>query len=228
LALEDFTISRVYNPGEKIYAKLGGPLDTLTLSLYHGPVGLMLKLNNKTGEQERLNTAAHWFVRSEALIRHALSRYLNRSEDIQDLAQEVYLRLLRVPEPELVRHPNSYLYRIATNVAREWLLHAQQAKEHSPEWLESLAASEDNPETSADQSERDRVVHQMLHRLPVRYRTAVVLHAYEALTYDEVAVRMGVSKRAVKRYVANGYAQLKEELTELREPSELGKDHGKT
>jgi len=43
----------------------------------------MLKLNNKTGEQERLNAAAHWFVRSEALIRHALSRYLNRAEDIE-------------------------------------------------------------------------------------------------------------------------------------------------
>ena len=157
-------------------------------------------------------TAEEWFERSEALIRHALRRYVVRAEDIEDLAQEVYLRLLRVPRLDLVRHPQAYLYRVAINVTLEWRLRAQQSKDHSAEWLEVLPAEGHDPENEADQSERDRMVRQMLAALPVGYRTAVILHAYEGMTYEQVAEHMGISRRAVKRYMAKGYVELRKRL----------------
>ena len=42
-------------------------------------------------------------------------------------------------------------------------------------------------------------------------RTALILHVRDGLTYDEVAVEMRVTRRAVKRYMANGYAALRQE-----------------
>jgi len=44
----------------------------------------------------------------------------------------------------------------------------------------------------------------------------LILHTRDNLTYEEIAVHMGVSRRAVKRYVANGYAVLREALVDLR------------
>ena len=48
--------------------------------------------------------ALEWFEEFQTLIQHALSSRINRAADIDDLAQEVYLGLLRVPKPELVEN----------------------------------------------------------------------------------------------------------------------------
>ena len=48
-----------------------------------------------------------------------LRRRLANEEDAQDLAQEAYLRLLRVSRTELVRDPQAYLYRVARNLVYE-------------------------------------------------------------------------------------------------------------
>src|SRR5690242_9239401 len=55
-----------------------------------------------------------------------LVRRLRSTQDARDLAQEVYLRLLRVADPKLVRQPLPYLYRIASNVAYEFRIHQRQ------------------------------------------------------------------------------------------------------
>ena len=156
-------------------------------------------------------TAAQWFERWHALIRHALSGRLQRKEDVDDMSQEVYLRLLRVRDLDLVRSPRSYLYRIAVNVAEEWRLRAPQAMEHSSEPLGALQAAEE-PARETELAERDAAVHEALSKLPLANRTALVLQLRDGLTYDQIAEHMGVTRRAVKRYVANGYTELRHEL----------------
>ena len=149
-----------------------------------------------------------WFERSRGLIRRALAQRLNRAADIDDLAQEVYLRLLRVPRPDLVRNPQAYLYRVALNVAEEWRARAAQSFDHSSEALQTLAA-QDDLERDASSQQRAQAIWQALEELPDASRTAVVLHVRDGMTYEEVARHMGVSRRAVKRYVAKGYAALR-------------------
>src|SRR5262245_5457791 len=48
-----------------------------------------------------------------------LVRRLKSSEDAADLAQEVYLRLLRLPRTDLIRKPQAYLYFVAAQIAAE-------------------------------------------------------------------------------------------------------------
>src|SRR6185312_14188520 len=52
------------------------------------------------------------------LREYLAGRVRNRS-DVPDLAQEVYLRLLRVERPEEIRSPEAYLFTIATNLIYE-------------------------------------------------------------------------------------------------------------
>src|SRR5580658_2391480 len=64
--------------------------------------------------------------------KHALDlqRYLMRrvghAQDADDLAQEVFARLLRIRDADLVRKPLAYLLGIATHVVREF----RQRKQH--------------------------------------------------------------------------------------------------
>src|SRR5687768_4199787 len=72
-----------------------------------------------------------------------LARRTATQADAQDLAQEVYLRLLRVDRLDLVRQPRSYLLRIAANLLHEWRLKARQTRQHRAEDLDSLMSDND-------------------------------------------------------------------------------------
>ena len=53
----------------------------------------------------------------------ALQRYIYRrirtKSDAPDLAQEVYVRMLRVSDTEAIRNPQLYLYTVASNLVKE-------------------------------------------------------------------------------------------------------------
>src|SRR5688572_2515023 len=55
-----------------------------------------------------------------------LKRFLNsrarQSVDVPDLTQEVYLRMLRVPNAELIRSPEAYLFTVAQHVVHQHTL----------------------------------------------------------------------------------------------------------
>lgn len=49
-----------------------------------------------------------------------LLRRLARPQDLDDVAQEVYLRLIRIDDADYMRTPLAYLYRVAANVLNDW------------------------------------------------------------------------------------------------------------
>src|SRR5688572_13580070 len=59
-------------------------------------------------------------------LQQFLVRRLRHNENAQDLAQEVYLRILRFGREDLVRDPQAYLYRIATHVVYEFRMKAER------------------------------------------------------------------------------------------------------
>ena len=153
------------------------------------------------------NVFMRWFD-AQPQIAGALKSRLGDSPDLPDLAQEVFLRLLRIRQPELIRDPEAYVYRVALNVAQEWRLRAAQSKDHSSAALEALEAA-DEPEESTVRDQRQRIIRRAVAELPAATRSALLLHVYRDMTYEHVAEHMGVSRRAVKRYLANGYAALR-------------------
>ena len=57
----------------------------------------------------------------ERLHLYLRSRLANDA-DAQELAQEAYLRLLRISRTELIKHPQTYLYRIASNLIKRFYM----------------------------------------------------------------------------------------------------------
>jgi RNA polymerase sigma-70 factor (ECF subfamily) len=144
-----------------------------------------------------------------------LHRFLSKrrfiESDIKDVCQEVYLRLLRFERTEVIQNPMAYLFRVAANVAHDFRLRQAQWIPLEPEQLEE-AATEPGPEQLLDTEHRNRLLAEMLAALPPLSRAALVLQANEGLTYEEIANRLGVSRRVVKRAVARGYALAREAL----------------
>src|SRR5580658_3103625 len=70
--------------------------------------------------------AATAFRNHAVELQKYLARRVGHAQDANDLAQEVFARLLRIRDAELVRTPLAYLLGIATHVVREF----RQRKQH--------------------------------------------------------------------------------------------------
>lgn len=148
----------------------------------------------------------------QAELHRFLMRRLHSSHHAQDLAQEAYLRLLRVERPELVRQPRAYLYRIAVNLVLEFRLRAR--REPITYDSDTLAeAAERISEAPADEGERTADTQQIeliLQQLPPLYRAIFVLRKRDGLSYQEIAQQLEISVHTVKKYLARAVAKVRQ------------------
>ena len=159
-------------------------------------------------------TVEVWFDEYHKRLLGFLTHDLNVEAEADDLAQEVFLRLLRLDEPEAINHPRAFLFRIAANVVSDWRDRYRRLRIDAPETFEQLATDETPVKTLVSKA-RAKAVNEALKDLPPAQSAALVLRVKHGLTYKQVAEHLGVTERMVKRYVVKGYASLREQLAEL-------------
>lgn len=165
----------------------------------------------KSAEWKRKARIADWVRRWNYDLTRFVERRVRMRADAQDLAQEVYLRLLRTDQIDVIAEPRAYLYRMASNVAAEWRLRARESKPHSADELETLLETK-TPEVRLDQEQDEARFNAALDSLGVMVRAVVFLKLREGMTNEEIALHLGITKRMVKRYLVSGYAELRVRL----------------
>jgi RNA polymerase sigma-70 factor (ECF subfamily) len=185
------------------YREAGDPM--------HAPAGKAQESPSAPQSEGRDRRLAHWFKQWRKPIRHWLSsRASVPAADLDDLAQEVFLRLLRYSDDVAVENPLGYLLRIAANVANEWRDRARVSQPHDQSWLDDLLIEPDEePENSLAQARTNECLQAAVDKLPRRQREALLLRLNEGLTYKQIADRLGLTQRAVLRDLTRAYAQLR-------------------
>jgi len=155
-----------------------------------------------------------WFTQWRSPIRRWLAtRSSVPTADLDDLAQEVFLRLLRYSDDVVVENPQSYLFRIATNVANEWRDRARHKSPHEETWLDGLQIEPGaEPENTMARTLVQEQVQAAVQRLPPRQREVLLLHVNEGLTYKQIADQKGLTYRVVLRDLTRAYSQLRMDL----------------
>jgi RNA polymerase sigma factor (sigma-70 family) len=162
----------------------------------------------------RAGTLGDWFREWQLPLRRFLvRRCAGSSADIDDIAQEVFLRLLRYDRTELVNHPQAYLYKIATNVTAEWAMRSHRRLPHDSQWLMELADML-SPEAEFERDTRHEQLRAAVNDLPPRPREILRLHFEESLKHEDIAKTMGVTRKIVKREITRAYAALRMRLDE--------------
>jgi len=155
------------------------------------------------------------FLEHGQALRGFIRRRVQSKAEAADLAQEVYLRILRVKEPEAIRNPEGYLYGVASNLIREQRRLEQRRSTHDDAGDPSLAeqlAELPSFDTELDSRNRQKRLLEVLMQLPPNCRTAIVLQYRDGLSYQEIADRLGVSTHMVKKYLTQTLAHCRKRM----------------
>ncbi|WP_169294105.1 RNA polymerase sigma factor RpoE [Advenella sp. EE-W14] len=133
-------------------------------------------------------------------IMRLLARMLNNQAEIEDIAQETFIKAYRaLPQFRGESAFYTWLYRIAINTARNWLSSNQRKMLVSDTFEtkegETFSQSDnlidiDTPESRMVSSEIAQTVNKAIEELPEDLRTAIVLREIEGLSYEEIAQTM--------------------------------------
>lgn len=152
---------------------------------------------------------ASWFDRYKSPVRKWLSTK-TRSAEVDDLAQEVFIRLMRYTDDELVKNPSGYLFRIASNVASEWRERCVNNRPHDNSWLEDLQIEDELlPENAYEHADFTKRLRVHIDALPIRQREILLLHINDGLTYKQICSRTGLTYRTVLRDLTRAYVKLR-------------------
>lgn len=171
----------------------------------------------QTGEREAFAELARRYLRP---IHGVVASFLAEPADVEDAAQETFLRALsRIRSYDAERPFAPWLYQIARNVARNRLGARGRWRTEPP--ADSLAAGAADPVQETERRETRALVERALAELPEQRRTAFRLFDIEGYAAADVARLMGVTEGTVRAHVHHARRALRGTLAPL-----LGREEG--
>ncbi len=150
-----------------------------------------------------------WRERWNRSLLKFLGRRVRMAVDIEDLAQETYLRLLRVRDLAEVRNPQAYLLRVAAHIVAE---RAHQPPKDPLTFLDENEIGQDGPECELDADVSQLRLDEILSDFPAVTRAVLLLRFRDEFSYKEIADQMSLTERQVRRHLTRGYERLRETL----------------
>ena len=181
-----------------------------------------------------LKVGANWayeelITRFQQPVYSLALRLLTGQSEACDVAQEVFLKVFRnISSFRGQSSLKTWIYRITVNEAhnaRRWFFRHRRREveldnrpEESVNWKEMIADGGRSPYEVAMDREQQVIVEAALDRINPIFREAVALRDIADLSYDEIALVLGVSLGTVKSRILRGREALRKELAGTLEP----------
>jgi len=144
-------------------------------------------------------------------------RLTGNKHDAEDLTQEVFVRVFRSLSSYTPGTFEGWLHRITTNLFLDMARRRQRIRfEGLGDESTQRLPSGPTPAQAFDDRHLDSDIQDALEALAPEYRAAVVLCDIEGLSYEEIAVTLGVKLGTVRSRIHRGRAQLRAALDHRR------------
>ena len=158
--------------------------------------------------------------RHQALVAGTVARMLSSNSDVEDIAQQVFIRVWKSARRYVPRAKfTTWLLKITRNLVFNEL---RRTKRHAHVPLQSEPGAEDPPlkdetnlapDTSLLESELQRTIEEAILQLPETQRLALVLRRYEQMSYEQIAEVLDLSVPAVKSVLFRARSELRSRLS---------------
>jgi RNA polymerase sigma-70 factor (ECF subfamily) len=164
------------------------------------------KSDSKHDKGQALSAVTIAFLENNRYIRRFLRRFLFRQQDIEDVAQEAYLRAYVAEQHTDIDHPKAFLFRIAKNVA---LTKLNRKSRLITDYLEESGASAvTESEAAADMEVEAQqslgLYCEAVAALPAKCRQVFLLRKVHGLTHKQIAQRLSLSVSSVEKHLRTG------------------------
>jgi RNA polymerase sigma factor (sigma-70 family) len=157
--------------------------------------------------------------RHQALVAGTAARMLGSNSDVEDIAQQVFIRVWKSARRYVPRAKfTTWLLKITRNLVfnelRRAKRRAQVPLQPEPGAEEIPLKDETNlaPDASLLEDELQRAIEEAIMQLPESQRMALVLRRYEQLSYEEIAEVLDLSVPAVKSVLFRARTELRSRL----------------
>lgn len=150
------------------------------------------------------------------LVYNFLYRLGPRSQNVEDLAQEVFIKVFRsIRKLKDTGQFKSWLHKIAVRVYIDDQRHRKRLQEHVITDEQVLGAQPDpnaTPAQSIEQQELQQALQDAINRLPEEFKLAIVLREIQELSYDQIANALQCSIGTVRSRIFRGRQLLRSML----------------
>lgn len=145
-------------------------------------------------------------------LKRYLMRRLRNPHDVEDVTQDVLIRLLGTSDSKLILKPLAYVYGTASHVLADHRIDLEQRQgliRFDSEEVEEAEDSLVEPDTYPDRLNLQQQLEKALLSLPETHRKVFWLHKAEGLSYEECAEQLGLSIHTIEKYITQSKARLR-------------------
>jgi len=162
--------------------------------------------------RERLDRLARRYY---APLTSFFRKRTRNAQEVQDLVQQVFLRLAQHGELGAVRNAEGYLFQTAANTLKDHIRNAtvrDRFMAGQKEQLHDENGSDFSSERVLLGREGTELLARTLRELPDRTRDILMLRCFEGLKYAEIARLQGLSVRSVEKHLQRALAHISKAL----------------
>jgi RNA polymerase sigma-70 factor (ECF subfamily) len=162
--------------------------------------------------------------RHKALVAGTIARMLGSSSDVEDIAQQVFIRVWKsagryVPKAKFTTWLLKITRNLVFNELRRTKRHVHVPIQPEPEGEEiPLKDVSQTPDASLLEAELQAKIEEAIQSLPESQRMALVLRRYHDLSYEEIAEVLNLSVPAVKSILFRARTELRARLRNYLNP----------
>ena len=177
----------------------------------------------ETDPEARRSDISEAFVEQQRPLRAFISRFIRGPQDIDDIAQETFVRAFLAEQKGDIQHPKAYIYRVARNLAFETL---SKKSTQLTSYIEdscdlSLLQSNEDIEVSTIVKEKFDRVKVAIAEMPPQCQRVFIMHKVYGFKYKEISQQLGISVSTVEKHIMTGLKKCKQSVKNQEKPNKV-------
>ena len=150
-------------------------------------------------------------------ITYFVNKYVNNISASQDIVQDTFATLwIRCKDIDSTKNVRAYIYTIAKNIAlnhlRKQINKCTGSLEERESAINYKALSDPSVDEKIDALLLEEMVNKLYDRLPENVRESFIMNRHMGYTYEEIAIKKGVSVKVVEYEISLALRMLREKI----------------